>query len=44
MKAALDWGAKQGVHGSSTLIMDKNPTGYAENWQAVQAFLQNLAF
>lgn len=33
-----------GVHGSSTLIADKNKAGYAENWQAVQAFLQGLQF
>ena len=33
-----------GVHGSSTLIADKNKAGQAENWQAVQAFLQGLQF
>jgi len=28
-----------GVHGSSTLLTERNPKGAAENWQAVLAFL-----
>jgi dienelactone hydrolase len=28
-----------GVHGSSTLRQDRNPTGAVENWQAVEQFL-----
>lgn len=32
-----------GVHGSSTLIASRNPTGAAENWDAVMAFLKSLA-
>jgi len=28
-----------GVHGSSTLRVDRNPTGETENWKAVEAFL-----
>lgn len=35
---------KAGVHGSSTLIADKNPAGQQENWQAVRGFLQGLGF
>jgi alpha-beta hydrolase superfamily lysophospholipase len=31
---------KHGVHGSSTLRKDKDPDGYDENWQAVEAFLR----
>lgn len=31
--------AQGGVHGSSTLIPDKNPRGAADNWRAVLAFL-----
>lgn len=31
-----------GVHGASTLRTDRNPTGAAENWQAVEAFLDSL--
>lgn len=30
---------RAGVHGSSTLIPDKNPRGAEENWRAVLAFL-----
>lgn len=33
---------KSGVHGSSTLRSDRNPSGAAENWQAVEAFLVKL--
>ena len=33
-----------GVHGSSTLIAEKNPAGKDENWQAVQTFLRDLKF
>jgi len=32
-----------GVHGSSTLRVDRNPAGAAENWAAVEAFLRALA-
>jgi pimeloyl-ACP methyl ester carboxylesterase len=31
-----------GVHGSSTLRTDRNPTGYSENWRAVLQFLKAL--
>jgi dienelactone hydrolase len=31
-----------GVHGSSTLTRDENPTGADENWQAVEQFLASL--
>jgi dienelactone hydrolase len=31
-----------GVHGSSTLLADRNPKGKDENWAAVLAFLQGL--
>ena len=31
-----------GVHGSSTLRMDRNPTGEAENWRAVEEFLNKF--
>jgi dienelactone hydrolase len=31
-----------GVHGSSTLREDRNPTGAAENWTAVLAFLSGV--
>lgn len=31
-----------GVHGSSTLRPDENPTGAEENWQAVEHFLSGL--
>lgn len=32
-----------GVHGSSTLIPDKNPAGAQENWRAVADFLHQVA-
>ncbi|MBI1774753.1 MAG: alpha/beta fold hydrolase [Proteobacteria bacterium] len=32
-----------GVHGSSTLSLDRNPKGAEENWAAVKAFLTSLA-
>ncbi len=31
-----------GVHGSSTLIQERNPKGAAENWAAVERFLSGL--
>ena len=31
-----------GVHGSSTLIPDRNARGSEENWQAVEAFLKRI--
>ncbi len=31
-----------GVHGSSTLLVERNPKGNAENWQAVLAFLNSV--
>ena len=31
-----------GVHGSSTLILKRNPTGAAANWTEVLAFLRNV--
>jgi dienelactone hydrolase len=34
---------KSGVHGSSTLIEARNPTGAAENWKHVLAFLSALS-
>ncbi|PTM39161.1 alpha/beta fold hydrolase [Bosea sp. 124] len=33
---------KVGTHGSSTLRLDRNPAGAAENWQAVEGFLARL--
>jgi pimeloyl-ACP methyl ester carboxylesterase len=33
---------KAGVHGSSTLITDRNPSGAAANWTAVEKFLDNI--
>lgn len=33
---------RNGVHGSSTLILARNPKGAAENWEAVMAFLRNV--
>lgn len=35
--------AVAGVHGSSTLLSDRNPKGAAENWKAVLAFLRGVA-
>lgn len=35
--------ATAGVHGSSTLIADKNAAGAEENWRAVEAFLAKVA-
>ncbi len=32
--------ARHGVHGSSTLLADRDPQGAAENWSAAEAFLQ----
>lgn len=32
-----------GIHGSSTLIADRNPRGAEENWRAVEAFLTRIA-
>ena len=32
-----------GVHASSTLIAARNPTGAAQNWQAVETFLKRVA-
>jgi dienelactone hydrolase len=32
-----------GVHGSSTLITDRNPSGAADNWRAVLAFLAQVS-
>lgn len=32
-----------GVHGSSTLIADRNPRGAEQNWQAVSVFLLQVA-
>ncbi len=32
-----------GVHGSSTLIARRNPRGAGDNWQAVSAFLRQVA-
>ncbi len=29
-----------GVHGSSTLRLERNPEGHKENWRAVLGFLQ----
>jgi dienelactone hydrolase len=43
--AAAPTGAKQqfvprhGIHGSSTLLVGRNPLGAPENWRAVEAFL-----
>jgi dienelactone hydrolase len=34
--------AKGGVHGSATLMLDKNPAGAEENWQAVLRFLDHV--
>lgn len=34
---------EHGVHGSSTLIPKRNPTGAEENWHAVLAFLERVA-
>lgn len=34
--------AKGGVHGSATLMLDKNPAGAEENWQAVLQFLDRV--
>ncbi|MCY1167244.1 Serine aminopeptidase, S33 [compost metagenome] len=31
---------RHGVHGSSTLLVDRDPQGAAENWSAVEAFLR----
>lgn len=31
-----------GVHGSSTLIIDRNPSGAEDNWRAVEAFLKRV--
>jgi dienelactone hydrolase len=33
---------KGGVHGSATLMADKNPAGAEENWQAVLRFLKHV--
>ena len=33
---------KGGVHGSATLMLDKNPRGAEENWQAVLRFLSRF--
>ena len=33
---------RHGVHGSSTLISDRDPAGAAENWAAVGAFLRDV--
>ncbi len=33
---------KAGTHGSSSLRADRNPSGAAENWRAVEAFLATL--
>jgi alpha-beta hydrolase superfamily lysophospholipase len=35
--------ARHGVHGSSTLLHDKDPKGDAENWRAVEGFLAVVA-
>jgi len=32
-----------GVHGASTLIASRNPTGAADNWRAVMTFLKSVA-
>lgn len=32
--------ARHGVHGSSTLLTERDPQGAAENWSAVEAFLR----
>jgi len=32
-----------GIHGSSTLLADRDPLGAAENWRAVSAFLRSFA-
>lgn len=34
--------AKHGIHGSSTLDPDRNPTGADENWRSVTTFLASL--
>ncbi|MGN6376473.1 MAG: alpha/beta hydrolase [Sphingomonas sp.] len=34
---------QHGVHGSSTLIAGRDPQGAAQNWQAVQRFLQAVS-
>ena len=39
----VDYVPSHGVHGSSTLREDRNPSGMAENWRAVQGFLDQLA-
>ena len=33
---------RDGVHGSSTLRADSNPSGVTENWQAVKGFLESV--
>ncbi len=33
----------QGIHGSSTLLEDRDPLGAGENWRQVSAFLQRFA-
>ena len=40
---AIQYAPKQGVHGSSTLDVNANPRGAADNWSAVEAFLAKAA-
>ena len=42
-KAKTQFEAKHGVHGSSTLIAERNAEGLEENWAAVEAFLTRVA-
>lgn len=41
-KVKVQYRPRAGTHGSSSLRADRNPSGAAENWQAVEAFLAKL--
>ena len=38
-RAKQQFAPRHGVHGSSTLLVNRDPQGAAENWQAVESFL-----
>lgn len=39
-RAKRQFVARRGVHGSSTLLVDRDPQGASENWEAVESFLR----
>jgi hypothetical protein len=42
-KLKVEYVPKSGIHGASTLRSDRDPDGFAANWDAVTAFLKRVS-